>query len=248
MSTPHEVSEPVFPLKYNCDAVVGMQKYIPDQAIDLIITDPPFGIDTKDGHGTYNRDPSKVIPGYVEVPKGEYFGFTVRWMKEAFRVLKDTGAMYVVSGWSNLRDVLNALQIAKLTTINHIIWKYQFGVVTKKKFVTSHYHILYVCRNDSKEYHFNRNCRFDDDEKDDKGRSLRYADMEDVWVINREYRPGEKKNRNQLPTALLRKMLLYSSRPGAIVLDPFAGSFSTCTVAQELGRDAIGIEINPNMF
>ena len=80
-------------------------------------------------------------------------------MSEAFRILKDSGSMYVFSGWNNLKDILMALDDVGFTTINHIIWKYQFGVVTAKKFVTSHYHCLYVCKNPKKRK-FNSFTRF----------------------------------------------------------------------------------------
>ena len=53
-------------------------------------------------------------------------------MSEVYRILKDSGSMYVFSGWNNLKDILRALDDVGFVTINHIIWKYQFGVVTKK--------------------------------------------------------------------------------------------------------------------
>ena len=67
----------------------------------------------------------------------EYYKFTKDWMTGCFRVLKESGSMYVFSGWNNLKDILNSLDDVGFTTINHIIWKYQFGVVTNRKFVTS---------------------------------------------------------------------------------------------------------------
>jgi len=63
--------------------------------------------------------------------------------------------MFVFSGWTNLKDILNALDEVGFITINHIIWKYQFGVLTKRKFVTSHYHILFVAKDEEK-YKFNK--------------------------------------------------------------------------------------------
>ena len=78
------------------------------------------------------------------------------------------------------------------TTINHIIWKYQFGVVTKKKFVTSHYHCLYVCKNDQKRKFFPFS-RYKKEDKTKEGRSLHYKDKEDVWDIKREYWTGDEK-------------------------------------------------------
>ncbi|MBU4334566.1 MAG: DNA-directed RNA polymerase subunit beta, partial [Candidatus Omnitrophica bacterium] len=75
-----------------------------------------------------------------------------------------------------------------------------------------------------------------------------YQDREDVWIINREYKPGKIKNKNELPKALLRKMILYSSNPDDIVCDFFLGSFSTAKVSICLGRRACGFELSKIAF
>ena len=132
---------------YNKNCLEGM-KSISNNSIDLIITDPPFAIDFKSKKANYNRTAHRVLDGYKEIPKNEYYDFTRNWIKGSFRILKNTGSMYVFSGWNNLKDILNALDEIGFTTTNHIIWKYQFGVVTRKKFVTSHYHCLFVCKDE----------------------------------------------------------------------------------------------------
>lgn len=126
---------------YNLDCIEGM-KYIPDEFVDLIITDPPFAIDFKASRENYNRNSENVLDGYHEIPGNIYYDFTLKWMEQAFRTLKRSGSMFVFSGWNYLKDILNALDKVGFITVNHIIWKYQFGVVTKRKFVTSHYHCL----------------------------------------------------------------------------------------------------------
>ena len=184
---------------------------IPKNKFDLVITDPPFAINFKATKSNYNRTASRVIQGYNEILPENYYDFSVNWMSEAFRILKESGSMYVFSGWNNLKDILSALDDVGFTTVNHIIWKYQFGVVTKKKYVTSHYHCLYVCKNDKKKkfYPFSR---FKKDSKTDNGRSLHYKDKEDVWEIKREYWTGKEKTPTKLPADLIKKILLYSSR------------------------------------
>ena len=72
--------------------------------------------------------------------------------------------------------------------------------------------------------------------------------MEDVWIINREYKPGEVKNKNELPSALLIKLTQYLSKPGDVVCDFFLGGFSTAKIARGLGRSAVGFEINKRSF
>ena len=215
---------------------------IPKNKFDLVITDPPFAINFKATKSNYNRTASRVIQGYNEILPENYYNFSVNWMSEAFRILKESGSMYVFSGWNNLKDILSALDDVGFTTVNHIIWKYQFGVVTKKKYVTSHYHCLYVCKNDKKKkfYPFSR---FKKDSKTDNGRSLHYKDKEDVWEIKREYWTGKEKTPTKLPADLIKKILLYSSRKNDLVLDPFLGSGQVAVVSKMLGREYYGFEI-----
>ena len=163
---------------YNSNCIEGMQN-IPKNKIDLVITDPPFAINFKAKKANYNRLSSRVMSGYNEIQAKDYYSFTYAWMNQVFRILKDSGSMYVFSGWNNLKDILMALDDVGFTTINHVIWKYQFGVVTQKKFVTSHYHCLYVCKDDKKRKFFPYE-RFGKDSKTNKGRSLHYKDKEDV--------------------------------------------------------------------
>lgn len=221
---------------YNQNCLDGM-KLIADNTIDLIITDPPFAINFKAKRANYNRKENNVLKGYSEIKQEDYEKFSHDWIKEAHRVLKDSGSMFIFSGWNNLRDILNALNDAKFILVNHLIWKYQFGVVTRKRFVTSHYHCLFVCKNE-KERNFYRNSRFMDGK-------ARYRDMEDVWVMPREYWTGEKKTPTKLPTEVIRKIMQYASIDGDLVLDPFLGSGQVAVVSKEMNRNYIGFEIVP---
>jgi len=232
---------------YNCDCVEGARKYLADNSVDLIITDPPYGIegDTLDKH--YNRNENNVIDGYVEVPAAEYPIFSRQWITEAERVLKPGGSIYIVCGWTPLRHILNALAETRLKEINHIIWKYNFGVYTKTKYISSHYHILYYAKPGG-ERNFNTFAFYSSDETANKSGSANYRDREDVWLINREYKPGQIKNKNELPKKLLYKMILYSSNPDDLVCDFFLGGFSTAACAIELRRRACGFEINKTAF
>lgn len=226
---------------YNMDCIEGM-KYLPNNTIDLVITDPPFAIDFKAKRNNYHRTASRVIEGYNEIPKEEYYNFTTKWMKEVYRVLNESGSMYVFSGWNNLKDILIALDKIGFITVNHIIWKYQFGVVTKRKFVTSHYHCLYVCKNDKKRKFFPY-TRYGKDDDDKDGGSLHYKDKEDVWIIKREYWTGDQKTPTKLPAELIKKILQYSSEEGDVVLDPFLGSGQVAIVSKMMKRQYIGFEI-----
>ena len=226
---------------YNMNCIKAMQ-LLPHNKIDLIITDPPFAINFKAKKANYNRTASRVLKGYNEIKPEDYYDFTFDWMSQARRILKESGSMYVFSGWNNLKDILMALDDTGFTTINHVIWKYQFGVVTKKKFVTSHYHCLYVCKNEKKRkfYPFSR---FKKTSKTKEGRSLHYKDKEDVWNIKREYWTGDEKTPTKLPAELIEKILQYSSKKGDVVFDPFLGSGQVAVLSKSLGRKYLGFEI-----
>jgi len=226
---------------YNQNCIDGM-KDIPDNKIDLVITDPPFAINFKSKKANYNRIASRVLPGYNEIESKDYYNFTYNWMSQINRILKKSGSMYVFSGWNNLKDILTALDENGFITINHIIWKYQFGVVTSKKFVTSHYHCLYVCKNNN-ERKFFPYSRFDKNAKTSDGKSLHYNDKEDVWNIKREYWTGDEKTPTKLPAEIIKKILEYSSEEKDVVFDPFLGSGQVAVVSKMLKRKYLGFEI-----
>ncbi|HIA97115.1 MAG TPA: site-specific DNA-methyltransferase [Candidatus Nitrosopelagicus sp.] len=217
-------------------------KTIPDETIDLVVTDPPFAINFKAKKANYNRTASRVLSGYNEINVEDYYKFTNNWMRQVKRVLKKSGSMYVFSGWNNLKDILTALDVNGFTTINHIIWKYQFGVVTAKKFVTSHYHCLFVCKNDKMRKFFPYS-RFKKNAKTSDGKSLHYRDKEDVWIIKREYWTGDDKTPTKLPAEIIKKILQYSSEKNDLILDPFLGSGQVAVISKMLGRKYLGFEI-----
>ena len=235
----------------NSDAVTFI-KTLPDKSIQCIICDPPFGLgeDTFDKH--YARDTEHIIDGYQTAPKEAkgYEDWAKLWIHEIPRVLKSDGTLYIVCAWNHVCDIELAIRSAPapgLTTVNHIIWKYNFGVYTQKKFVSSHYHIL-RCAVGKNTPLFNTRAYFNETEKTTDDHNAQYADMEDVWVIPKEYIKGEKKNVNKLPDALVKKMLLYSSKPEDWVADFFLGNFTTAYVARKEGRKFIGCEINETIF
>jgi site-specific DNA-methyltransferase (adenine-specific) len=234
---------------FNEDCIPGAKEHFEDNSVDLIVCDPPFGIGGVDLDVMYHRKKESLIHGYKEqsLNEKEYQAWTFDWVSQAKRILKPNGAMYVFSSWSKYDLLRNVVSDLKLYIINEIIWKYNFGVYTKNKYVTSHYPILYLKKDKKEKHTFNRECRYKDADKDDRG-SVQYRDREDVWTINREYHPGEKKNVNKLPDEIVRKMIQYSSNPGDKVCDFFLGNFTTVKVAKELGRIPSGFEINKESF
>ena len=144
---------PIDEIRYR-DCISGM-KSLPENSVDFVVADPPFGIDFSMKENLYNRNSDFVPDGYTEVSHTDYSEFTSSWIKELPRIMKESASAYIFSGWTHLKEVLEAIDNSDLTLINHIIWKYQFGVFTKRKFVTSHYHVLFCVKN-SKKYFFNK--------------------------------------------------------------------------------------------
>ncbi len=197
-----------------------------NEKVDLIFADPPFGIGFKGNLQTYHRTPDAL--SYVEVPQEEYPDFIRSLAKWSYDALKDSGSMWLLSGWNNLRHVLEAVEEAGFTQLNHVIWKYQFGVFTRRRFTTSHYHLLLLVK-DLSDYTFNK--------------PEHYA--EDVWYIKRPYQHGVKTAGNELPDELVERCIKTSSNPGDLVVDPVLGSGTTMKACLKLNRRCIGIEINP---
>ena len=228
---------------YNQSCIEGMREHVANDSIDLIFTDPPYGIkgDELDVH--YHRDESKVVPGYVDVPLSEYAKFSLDWIRECERVLRPGGSMYIVSGYTNLHHILNALHATGLEEINHIIARYSFGVSTKNKFVSSHYHVLFWTKPDRgrQKRTFNSNYKYTD-QKDS------YHDRLSVQDMPRDYKPGQVKNKTQLSEDFIEKFVMYSSNRGDTVLDCFGGGLTTGRTALRWGRKFVGFELNTHAY
>ncbi len=203
---------------------------LPNSSINMVIADPPFGLDFSGKESIYNRNNNNVVEGYKEIEIDDYLEFTDNWIKEIPRILTEDGGIWIFSGWTNLKDILFALDKHNLPVINHIIWKYQFGVFTRRKFVTSHYHILFAVKN-KKKYFFNKIEHY----------------PEDVWIIKRKYHVGVKKNATKLPINVVLRCIDFGSKPSDIVLDPFMGNGTTGAACKGSFRHFIGFELNNNL-
>lgn len=196
-----------------------------DEKADLIFVDPPFAINFNANMHTYNRTPDAL--SYVEINADDYPRFINDLVKWCYNNLKDNGSLWIVSSWNNLKHILNAVDDQGFYTLNHCIWKYQFGVFTKKRFVTSHYHLLLIVK-DPNNYTFNK--------------PEHYA--EDVWYIKRKYSRGVKTAGNELPDELVEKCIGTSSNEEDLVVDPCLGSGTTMRASLKLKRRCLGIEVN----
>ena len=226
------------------------------EPFDLIIADPPFNIRFDKSSHEYGSMEYKLYRD--DMSPAEYLEFSRRWVDLCHDAMADHGSMYVVSGWTNLVHILTAIESSAFHMLNHIIWRYTWGVYTQKRFVTSHYHVLLLVR-DPKAYTFNRLERYQEDVWDDgpgveeDGRPHRGEERwedGDVWFFP-EYNRGNDPDRIkghpcQLPVKLLRKMVLVSSNEGDLVGDVFSGSGGTILAARQTGRRVVGFEVDPD--
>ncbi|MFX0073343.1 MAG: DNA-methyltransferase [Candidatus Hermodarchaeota archaeon] len=206
---------------------------------DLIIADPPFGLEFDKSSHEYGAD------GFIlyedKFTFKEYEEFSYKWISKCYNALKKNGSMYVISGWTNIDAILNGIRRTEFILKNHNIWFYEWGVYTKRKYVTSHYHIPFLVK-DEKNYTFNPYTI----NPKTKRKGLPYE--KDVWYwpkYNRGNDPDHIKGHPcQLPIILMKHMIKISTNPGDWIGDIFSGSGGTLLACRELGRNCISIEKN----
>lgn len=217
----------------NGDALL-LFKTIEDSSVDLIIADPPYNLGKDYGN---NND---------KLEFEEYLSFSRQWLFEAHRVLKPTGTIYIFMGVRFISYIYTILEQDLGMKLNSwICWHYTQGMGRTKGYSPRHDDILMF--NKTSNFIFN----IDDVRVPQKyyraRNNMRGANPGDVWAIshvhycakNRQAHPTQK------PEALMEKMVLASSNAGGYVLDPFAGSGTTLRVCQQLNRNSIGFELNP---
>ena len=232
---------------YNMDCVEGAKQYVASGSVDLLIADPPFAIDEQRLVRFYTKYPDRVIPGYVFAPD-DYYRFSIAWMLQAYRVLKQHGSMYIITGWSQGHIIQTALVKLGFVIINEIIYQYDFPIVAKHKFNSAHCRIYYCKKSKSAKPTFRKHCRFEITDKDEHGKSLHYRDMSSVWYFKQEHRRGKHKHLTKLPDELVRKMLGYSSYENDFIADFFLGSGTTAIQAHHMKRRVVGFEKNSDAF
>jgi site-specific DNA-methyltransferase (adenine-specific) len=213
--------------------------------VDLIFADPPFN---------WKRAYDEWDDG---MPRGEYLEFTRNWLDLCVDSLTDTGSMWVNIPDDTAAEIVVHLKSRGLHMINWCVWHYRFGQNTVRKFINSKVHALYFAK-DPVERTFNV-----DDILEASDRATTYKDPRtmakktgaqgkrlpmDVWYgkfwgrIQGNNKERRANHDNQIPEVYLERVIRACSNEGDLVMDPFLGSGTTCTVARELNRRSIGIE------
>ncbi len=213
---------------------IEILKNIPDNSVDLIVTDPPYNLGKNYGNNIDEKE------------WNEYEAFTLNWLKESCRVLKDTGSILVFMGVRFISRLFLLLeQELKLRFNGWITWHYTQGMGRKKGFSPRHEDILYFTK--SNIFTFNLDAIRVPQKYFRKRNNMNGANPGDVWQFSHVHYCNKKRENHptQKPEALMERIILSCSNEDDIILDPFMGSGTTCRVAQVLNRKYIGIDINP---
>lgn len=219
-------------------------KEIPDESIDLIFADPPYFMQTE---GDLIRPEGSKFAGVDDAWdkfKGydEYDEFCFNWLKECRRVLKKDGTIWVIGSFQNIYRMGYIMKNLGYWILNEVIWSKPNAApnFAGTRFQNSHETLIWGSKDKDSNYTFNyKTMKHLNGGKQDKS----------IWsigiCIGKERLKGEdgkKAHSTQKPEKLLYKIILASSKPGDIVLDPFFGTGTTGAIAKLLGRNYIGIE------
>ncbi|MBB5685285.1 site-specific DNA-methyltransferase [Sphingobium boeckii] len=231
-------------LKGDC---IETMRGLPDKSVDMIFADPPYNLQL--GGDLFRPDGSQVDAVDDEWDKFDTFAiydkFTKAWLKEARRILKDDGTIWVIGSYHNIFRVGTAIQDEGYWILNDIIWRKANPMPNFKgtRFTNAHETLIWASKSEKARYTFNyRAMKTLNDE----------LQMRSDWVMpicggqERLKRNGTKAHPTQKPEALLYRILLACTKPGDVVLDPFFGTGTTGAVAKRLNRHWIGIEREDN--
>jgi modification methylase len=235
-----------------CDAVIegdclAAMARLPEGSVDLVFADPPYNLQLK---GELHRPDNSRVDGVEEdwdkfAGFAEYDRFTRAWLAAVRRVLKPSGALWVIGSYHNVFRIGAAVQDLGFWILNDVIWRKSNPMPNfrGRRFTNAHETLLWCAHSKEARYTFNYEAmKALNDE----------LQMRSDWLIPLCGGPerlrdggGKKAHPTQKPEALLHRVLLASTRPGEIVLDPFFGTGTTGAVAKRLGRRFIGIEQDP---
>ena len=226
------------------DCIAEMAK-LPAESVDLVFADPPYNLQLQ---GDLKRpDDSRVDAVHDAWDKfssfSAYDDFTRAWLIACRRVMKRNATLWVIGSYHNIFRVGAILQDVGFWILNDVVWRKSNPMPNfrGRRFTNAHETLIWAAR-----------------EPGGRGYTFNYealkAGNDDVqvrsdWTIalcTGEERlkdaNGKKLHSTQKPEALLARVILASSRPDDLVLDPFCGSGTTGAVAKRLGRRFIGIE------
>lgn len=231
---------------------IDVLKQFPDSCIDCIFADPPYfmqsttninGKEKKlmraDGTGAFKGcdDAWDKYESYEEYDK-----FCNEWLKQCKRVLRDDGTIWVIGSFQNIYRIGYIMQNLGFWILNDVIWSKLNPTpnMAGTRFCNAHETMLWCSKGQKCKFTFNyKTMKYLNDDKQDKS----------VWNLGicqgserLKDEDGIKIHTTQKPEALLKKIILSSTKPGDVILDPFFGTGTTGAIAKKYGRNFIGIE------
>ena len=217
---------------------------LPAASVDLVFADPPYNLQLR---GDLHRPDNSRVDGVTDhwdqfASLEAYDRFTRRWLAEARRLLKPDGAIWVIGSYHNVFRLGAELQNQGFWILNDVIWRKSNPMPNfrGKRLTNAHETLIWASRQEGARYTFNYEAL----------KALNDGvQMRSDWVIplctgaeRLKDGAGAKAHPTQKPEALLHRVLLATTNPGDVVLDPFFGTGTTGAVARKLGRKFIGIE------
>ena len=226
------------------DALEVLRTEVADESVDLFFADPPYNIG-KNFNGSIEKWPTEEA----------YLDWCYEWLDLCVKKLKPGASFYVMTA-TQFMPYFDIFLRKKLDVLSRIIWSYDSSGVQAKKYFGSMYEPILYCVKDKDNYTFNAEDILVEAKTGSKRKLIDYRKAiptvyntekvpGNVWEFARvRYRMEEYENHpTQKPIALMERIIKASSKPGDVVMDPFSGTFTTCYVAKELGRNCIGIEM-----
>ena len=227
-----------------CGDSLELRKKIPDQSVDMVFADPPYFLQLKKTLVRPDATPVHTVNDewdkFEDFPK--YDDFTRKWLKEVYRVLKDTGCLWVIGSYHNIFRVGSLLQNQGFWILNDIIWRKTNPMPNFKgrRFTNAHETLIWCVKNPHAKYtfHYESLKAFNED-----------LQMRSDWVFpvchgqeRVKNAQGKTLHPTQKPESLLYRIVVATTNQNDVVLDPFMGTGTTCVVCKKLGRQWIGID------
>ncbi len=216
---------------------------LPENSVDLVFADPPYNLQLP--RALLRPDQSKVSGVDENWDKFDNFenydNFTKKWLRSCRNALKDSGTLWVIGTYHNIYRIGTALQDLDFWILNDVVWVKNNPMPNFRgvRFTNAHETLLWVQKKKGEKYTFNHHSMkaLNDDLQMRSDWYLPICKGQERYRVN-----GETAHATQKPEALLYRILMASTKPGDVVLDPFFGTGTTGVVAKKLGRHFIGIE------
>ena len=229
----------------NRDCVAALNE-MPSDSVDLVFADPPYNLQLT---GELKRPDQTVVCGVDETwdqfdSFKAYDSFSKSWLKECHRVIKPNGAIWVIGSYHNIFRLGKIIQDLGFWILNDVIWRKTNPMPNfrGRRFTNAHETLIWAAKSATSKYQFNYESMKMLNED---------LQMRSDWslpICNGQERlkdgAGKKVHPTQKPENLLSRVILASTKPGDLILDPFFGTGTTGVVSKRLRRHYIGIERN----